>query len=402
MDDPVAVPGRRIKAEIAGIPLDLKSRPGFAVWHEVDVSSQLLAENARVTAKDTVLIFPSGHGALGLWAHQATPASRVYLYDSNCVAAGVAAENSRQIADSRLDVLPSSPFALPSCDVVLMRLPKGRRLARLYLWESYRALRPGGLLLLAGPKSAGIKGALSDAEKLFGSTHVLAYRKGHRVAGMAKPDAAQAIAPELFQAPGIASGSYHRYRVTIAGVEFEACSRPGVFSWQSLDRGTEMLVRSIEPTKDDHLLDIGCGCGIIAAYAQIKARCRSTLVDVDAIACESARETMSVNGLDPERVILGDSWRAVADQRFSLVVSNPPFHSGHDISYDMVKDLIEHAPQLLQPAGRLILVANRFLPYDRLMNARFGNVKVLARSGSYHVLSSQVSKSRRNRQRRPR
>ena len=54
----------------------------------------------------------------------------------------------------------------------------------------------------------------------------------------------------------------------------------------------------------------------------------------------------------------------------------------------MAQAFITHSSYILNPGGRLVLVANRFIRYDRLMKEVFGNVKEVVETGKFHVLES--------------
>ncbi len=113
-----------------------------------------------------------------------------------------------------------------------------------------------------------------------------------------------------------------------------------------------------------------------------------TLLDVDALACESASASLAANHLVGARVIQGDGLARIAPASYDLIVSNPPFHAGHAVNLAITAALIEEAHQALAVEGRLVLVANRFLPYDRLIQARFGEVATLAADGRFRVLAA--------------
>jgi 16S rRNA (guanine1207-N2)-methyltransferase len=49
--------------------------------------------------------------------------------------------------------------------------------------------------------------------------------------------------------------------------------------------------------------------------------------------------------------------------------------------------MIKQSFQALNPGGRMIIVANRFIRYDHLINEIFGNISILTESGKFHVLS---------------
>ena len=66
-----------------------------------------------------------------------------------------------------------------------------------------------------------------------------------------------------------------------------------------------------------------------------------------------------------------------------------PRHSGRAVSYDVTHAFIDDAYGALAPRGRLVLVANRFLAYDRAMMDVFGNVMTLAETPQYRVLRAE-------------
>jgi 16S rRNA (guanine1207-N2)-methyltransferase len=164
---------------------------------------------------------------------------------------------------------------------------------------------------------------------------------------------------------------------------------PGVFSWEHVDAGTAALLASLTVRPDDVTLDVGCGCGILGLHAAALApRGAATLVDVDLLATACAERNAALNGLGNVHVVAGDGLAATPGERYSLIVSNPPFHVGHAVDLTVARGFIHEAFLALRRRGRLVLVANRFLAYQQLMEERFGNVSVLSASPQYHVLSA--------------
>ena len=53
---------------------------------------------------------------------------------------------------------------------------------------------------------------------------------------------------------------------------------------------------------------------------------------------------------------------------------------------DVAQVFVTHGRQLLNPGGRIVLVANRFLRYDELLRAHYARVERSAQTPSYHVL----------------
>ncbi|WGE46587.1 16S rRNA (guanine(1207)-N(2))-methyltransferase RsmC [Actinobacillus equuli] len=166
---------------------------------------------------------------------------------------------------------------------------------------------------------------------------------------------------------------------------------PAVFSSAELDGGTQLLLSSFN--KADRLkgkvLDLGCGAGVIgASLKQQFEKIKLTMSDIHAMALESSRRTLAENLLEGT-VVASDVFSNI-EERFDLIVSNPPFHDGIDTAYRAVEDLITQAKQHLNRGGELRIVANAFLPYPDLLDKAFGSHKVIAKSNKFKVYSAKA------------
>jgi 16S rRNA (guanine1207-N2)-methyltransferase len=54
----------------------------------------------------------------------------------------------------------------------------------------------------------------------------------------------------------------------------------------------------------------------------------------------------------------------------------------------MADKLIASAPDHLKPDGRLLIVANRFLNYDRVMRQHFRHVSRIADTNKFHIIEA--------------
>jgi len=197
------------------------------------------------------------------------------------------------------------------------------------------------------------------------------------------------------RAPGIEEGTFAEFDVSVGEHVYHIRSRPGVFSWEHLDAGTRLLLEHTPIHVTDRVLDVGCGYGIIGIHtALIAHKGHATLVDVDALACQSARASLEANGIRHADVIIGDGLKAVGDRHYTLILSNPPFHSGHRVTLNIAETFVRDAYTALEPRGRLVIVANRFLPYDRIMNEVFGAVTTLAQTSRFHLLLAEKARLR--------
>jgi 16S rRNA (guanine1207-N2)-methyltransferase len=284
-------------------------------------------------------------------------------------------------------------------DAALMTLPKGRDLARRYFLACGRGAAAGGRFYLAGPNDGGIKSALKDAEALYGPGSLLAYKGGNRVTVFTRPPDGGGELPEMYRTPGVAEGTHHEFDITINDERFTIHSRPRRVLVARVRRRHARPARKSAVLSTDRVLDVGCGYGVVGLYAARRAlKGEVTMVDADALAIACARETAAANGLE-ERVelLLGDGLQAVAGRRFTLIASNPPFHTGHAVNSEVAESFVRGAFDALEPRGRLVIVANRFLPYDRLMTELFGAVEALAQTPQYHVLCAEKVRERRAR-----
>jgi release factor glutamine methyltransferase len=80
--------------------------------------------------------------------------------------------------------------------------------------------------------------------------------------------------------------------------------------------------------RDWQVLDMGTGSGVCAVFAAKHAR-RVVAVDINPAAVRCAAINAQLNHLEHKiEVRLGDLFAAVADERFDLILFNPPFLRG--------------------------------------------------------------------------
>ena len=163
-------------------------------------------------------------------------------------------------------------------------------------------------------------------------------------------------------------------------------SLPGVFSANELDNGTALLLSTIDTHIRGDVLDLGCGAGVIGAYLKKQnPKANVMMTDIHAMAIESVKKTLAENQLDG-KVQASDVFSHIQD-KFDLIISNPPFHDGIDTAYRAVNELIKQAKWHLKDGGELRIVANAFLPYPDLLDQYFGSHDVLAKNGKFKVYS---------------
>lgn len=85
---------------------------------------------------------------------------------------------------------------------------------------------------------------------------------------------------------------------------------------------TEFLGRMIEAKDDDSLLDIGTCTGALLLYASLHTN-RLTGIDLFEEVCKTARDNMTMNGIEAE--IVTGRVQDYVHEPFDVILSNPPY-----------------------------------------------------------------------------
>lgn len=376
---------------IARSPYHVATKPGVVAHGRSDVAAVLLAEHAAVNAGDTAVHMHCGNGLFGAVAAQ-RGAGRVLLVDRNVVAVDAARRTLALNGVTNAEVLLGHGAGrLPAgmeADIVAIRIPLEKRALLQLLHDAFAVLRVGGRCCLAGATNEGIKSAAALLERLFGNVAVLAHASGHRVVATTKRSAAYASAAGMDD-PLLQADLFHEVSTTLRGHDLTIFSRPGVFSWDHVDEATAILADVMEVAPGQSVLDLGCGAGALGTVAgRLSRDGRVCMVDADVEAVRSATRTAADAGLTRAELHASDVAGAVLEQRFDVVVTNPPFHVGKATDLDVPLQFIHDAWTVLSPGGRLLLVANRTLPYERPIRWRFGNITTLHDGPRFKVLAA--------------
>lgn len=150
--------------------------------------------------------------------------------------------------------------------------------------------------------------------------------------------------------------------VTLEGADWWTV--PGLFGWDKVDAGSKMLLEKLPADLKGYIGDFGCGYGYISKHlAQREAISKIDALDADARAVALAVR----NGGEKVQPLWQDIRRLVTAPKYDAVVMNPPFHSGKHEDIDLGEAFIRKAWDSLKPRGRLFFVANRHLPYEKIV-----------------------------------
>ena len=238
----------------------------------------------------------------------------------------------------------------------LVVLPRSKTLARAMI---IAAIKAGGLVIVDGQKTDGVESIYKDIRKVTPISGVVT--KGHgRLFWFAADKApdwnTQIKSPEGF--------------MTVAGV----------FSEAKVDAGSALLAASLDELKGE-VADLGAGWG----YLSREILTHAGVTSLDMIEAEKTALDCAVANTNDARAkpVWADALHH--NGSYDVVVSNPPFHTARAGDPDLGRGFIATAARIQKPRGVFYMVANRHLPYEADLEAKFARVEELAGSGAFKI-----------------
>jgi 16S rRNA (guanine1207-N2)-methyltransferase len=132
--------------------------------------------------------------------------------------------------------------------------------------------------------------------------------------------------------------------------------------------------------------DLGAGYGYLSR--ELIERCPGVtaldLYEAESRALEQARVNLAQARLVP--VLHWHDVTAGLPHTYDFIVSNPPFHQGRADEPALGQAFLRAAAAALVPGGRLLVVANRHLPYEATLAEGFAEVRVLREADGFKVI----------------
>lgn len=328
------------------------------------------------------LAWPSG-GIRFLGARDGWPLRRFPLHGLTCE------QPFRPLADvlerAGLHVVPPHDDAAADRAagdaLVLVLPPRQREQARTLLARAVARATPGGRVVACVANSEGAKAAQGDLAQLAGTVDVRT--KHHARVLWTAPLPAGTHAPALLEA-------WLQLDAPRPILDGRFVSRPGVFAWDRVDAASALLAEHLPTDLAGHVADLGAGWGFLADAVLRRNRAVTALdlFEADARALALAQRNLAVG----HGAALAFHWHDVTaglPARYDAIVSNPPFHAtARDARPDIGRDFIAAAADALRPGGRFWLVANRHLPYEQTLAARFARVTTHAQRDGFKVIEA--------------
>ncbi len=373
--------------------LAVATKPGvFGHGHD-DPAATMLADAVRSASQQRVVSMACGNGVVGA-AAALSGAAAVWMTDRHVLACDASTRTLEANAIGPMAQVRLGHGAAPlshdiEADIVTVRVVPESFAMHQLLRDALHVLRPGGRVLLAGGNHEGAKSAGKLLSAYCGYIRLDAQHSAHRLVSAVRPDVIPEVAAT--EAQYFDREIFHDVVVPDGDQRLTIYTRPGVFSWQHLDEGSAELLACLEVNAGDRVLDLGCGAGVLGAICALRQPTATvTLVDEDCESVRCAQRTLDAAGLANARALTSDIASAVLDSTFDLVVTNPPFHVGKHTSLELPRQFIRDARAVLAPKGRLLLVANRTLPYESLLREQFDVVRMRSDGRRFKVLQAEV------------
>ncbi len=170
----------------------------------------------------------------------------------------------------------------------------------------------------------------------------------------------------------------------IPGTRF--LTQAGIFSADHIDPGSQFLADHLPAHLHGTIADLGAGWGFLSDAALHRCRniARIDLFEADSRALDCARNNLALHDRE-----LHFHWHDVTTGlpgTYDAILMNPPFHTGQATDPDLGRAFITTAASSLKRGGTLLLVANRQLPYEAVLQSTGLTWRKSAENACYKLL----------------
>ncbi|MBL4781066.1 MAG: class I SAM-dependent methyltransferase [Porticoccaceae bacterium] len=283
-----------------------------------------------------------------------------------------------------------SVIASGSFQRVVYRVSKEKPVAHHIINNALRLLADDGELILLGAKNEGIKTYAGKAAAYFNTQATVVKHGNHYLATICKNktstnDADNRLLP--LKTP------YEKLAPVIACEGNKLYSKPGLFGWNKVDRGSALLAKHLKiffagfATPPVSLLDLGCGYGYLSVMAaQTLAEENLHIVASDncaaaIIACRKNFTAFDING----EVVTDDCASGITTS-FDALICNPPFHQGFKTDSRLTEKFLNSAARRLNTSGRALFVVNQFVPLEKLAQPIFSHSEKIIEAEGFKLV----------------
>ena len=290
-----------------------------------------------------------------------------------------------------------SDYTQHSLSAIFYRISKEKPVVHHIINQAKQKLKTGGILIFCGYKSEGTKTYFNKAKRYLGGdaklkkdgdtyTATLVNNTGNNTSCNINCNISNSATPTA----ALDDKNYTQLRTTVNINDKMVMSKPGLFGWNKIDRGSELLISQLPLALDLNLkkptrmLDLGCGYGYLtlaSAKQNFNYRCAT---DNNAAAITAAKANFKNHQLEVT-TLAADCGQGI-NETFDLILCNPPFHQGFSVDGDLTDKFLQQTHNLLSASGWALFVVNQFVPLEQKAEKLSFSSKCWLNNGQFKVI----------------
>lgn len=186
-----------------------------------------------------------------------------------------------------------------------------------------------------------------------------------------------------------AAHDFTEFDFELKGHRLHFITDSGVFSRNTIDYGSRVLIESFSPTDlpEGPFLDVGCGYGPIGLTLAATTERFVEMIDVNQRAVDLAQRNAGRNHIENVAIHESNIYEDVNETAYAAILSNPPIRAGKKVVHTILSD----AYPLLKVGGTLTVVIQKKQgapSAEKKMKEVFGNCEILTKDKGYYILQS--------------
>lgn len=161
----------------------------------------------------------------------------------------------------------------------------------------------------------------------------------------------------------------------------------GVFSKKYIDYGSFAMLNNFVPNNLDlPILDMGAGYGALGITIAKLYEKKVVMCEINQRAKDLIEKNITENKIENAIAIQSNLYEKIAnDEKFSVVVTNPPIRAGKQVVFDIYKGAYEHL--VLNGELWVVIQKKQGAPSSKaFIEELFGNCEIVKRDKGYYIL----------------
>ena len=169
-------------------------------------------------------------------------------------------------------------------------------------------------------------------------------------------------------------------------------SKSGIYGWNKIDKGSELLVNNLPEKIYGHVADYGCGYGFISCHLlnHYKDITNLYFIDADLRAVDATEKNLNEikhNSIKHKKWNDITNHNLIKENKMDFIIMNPPFHEGKKSDANIGIKFINSAYKNLKKGGYLYMTANKHLPYEETLNNLFNKSEKIKEQEGFKIFS---------------